>query len=252
MPPPPAASPTLIGSVQRALRLLEAAADHPHGATAKQLARRAQLPLSTTYHLLRTLVHEGYLRRDQGLYVPGDATLNLVRPAEAGSDPSRWLTEVAHDLDAAVYHALYVDGEIRLTHAVDGPSHAKVEESAPFGASAHAHAIGQCLLGQLDEASRRKHLDRHPPFPLARNTVAEPETVLSRLARARRGEPVQETEEYAMGVVCAAVPITVGAIPSTIAISLPLAEAHRLHSTAQQLKARSERTLTSLAFTVTG
>ncbi|MFI6651433.1 IclR family transcriptional regulator [Streptomyces sp. NPDC050529] len=249
---PPAASPTLIGSVQRALRLLEAAADHPHGATAKQLARRAQLPLSTTYHLLRTLVHESYLRRDRGLYVPGDATLNLGRPVPPGSSPSHWLAEVARDLDAAVYYALYVDGEIRLTHAMDGPSHPKVEEGASFGTSAHAHAIGQCLLAQLDEASRREHLDRHPPFPLTRNTVTEPETVLSRLARTRRGEPALETEEYAMGAVCAAVPITIGAVPSTIAISLPLTESHRLHSTAQQLKARSERTLTSHAFTVTG
>lgn len=55
-----------------------------------------------------------------------------------------------------------------------------------------------------------------------------------------------------MGTVCAAVPITVGAVPSTIAISLPLAGSHRPHRTARQLKARSERTLTSPAFTVTG
>ncbi|WP_261991606.1 IclR family transcriptional regulator [Streptomyces sp. OR43] len=246
----PAASPTLIGSVQRALRLMEAAAEHPYGATAKQLARRAQLPLSTTYHLLRTLVHEGYLRRDHGQYVPGDAPLG--RAAVPGSDPSQWLSKVALELDAAVYHALYLDGEVRLTHAVPGPSHASVEEDVPFGASAHAHAIGQCLLSQLDGTSRRKHLDRHPPVPLTRNTMTEPETVLSRLARARRGEPVHESEEYATGTVCAALPITIGAIPSTIAFSLPVTESHRLHSTAQRLKARSEQTLTSLSFTVTG
>lgn len=249
---PQAASPTLIGSVQRALRLMEAAAEHPYGATAKLLARRAHLPLSTTYHLLRTLVHEGYLRRDQGQYVPGDAPLSLGRPGAPGSDPTQWLTEVALALDAAVYYALYVDGEVRLTHAVPGPSHAAVEEGVPFGVSAHAHAVGQCLLSQLDEPSRRNHLDRHPPVPLTRNTMTEPETVLSRLARTRRGEPVHESEEYAMGTVCAALPITIGAIPSAIAFSLPVSESHRLHSTAQLLKERSERTLTSFSFTVTG
>lgn len=254
--PPPSgpsdspAAPTLIGSVQRALRLMEAAAEHPHGATAKHLARRAELPLSTTYHLLRTLVHEGYLRRDQGQYLPGNTPFG--RPAAPGSDPVEWLTDVARDLDAAIYYALYLDGEVRLTHAVPGPSHPCVEESVPFAASAHAHAVGQCLLAQLDEASRRDHLDRHPPIALTRNTVTEPETVLSRLARTRRGEPVHERGEYAMDTVCAAVPITIGAVPSAIALSLPLSEAHRLHATAQRLKARSERTLTSFAFTVTG
>lgn len=56
---------TLIGSVQRAMRLLEAVAGHECGAPAKQLARETGLALPTTYHLLRTLVHEGYLRHDR-------------------------------------------------------------------------------------------------------------------------------------------------------------------------------------------
>ncbi len=53
----------LIGSAQRALRVLElvAAADAP--ITAKVVARRAGYKLSTTYHLLNTLAHEGYLVR---------------------------------------------------------------------------------------------------------------------------------------------------------------------------------------------
>ncbi len=66
---PPSA--TLIGSVQRAMRLLECVAGHPHGAPAKQLARETGLALPTAYHLLRTLVHEGYLHRDKGLFFLG-------------------------------------------------------------------------------------------------------------------------------------------------------------------------------------
>ena len=71
-------SPTLIGSVQRALRLLEAAGSHPDGAPAKQLAREAGLPLPTAYHLLRTLTHEDYLRREKGVFVLGDAVGRLA------------------------------------------------------------------------------------------------------------------------------------------------------------------------------
>jgi len=50
------------------MRLLESVAEHEHGAPAKQLARETGLALPTAYHLLRTLVHEGYLRRDKGLF----------------------------------------------------------------------------------------------------------------------------------------------------------------------------------------
>ena len=64
--------PTLIVSVRRALRLMEAVASHPGGAPAKQLARQADLPLATAYHLLRTLVHDGYVvRTADGLYSQG-------------------------------------------------------------------------------------------------------------------------------------------------------------------------------------
>lgn len=73
------------GSVQRAMRLLESAAAHEHGAPAKQLARESGLPLPTAYHLLRALVHGGYLRRDNGLFIldetrgphPGDGLVAL-------------------------------------------------------------------------------------------------------------------------------------------------------------------------------
>lgn len=58
-------TPTLIGSVQRALRLLEAMSAEG-GVTAKRLARLTGIPLPTVYHLLRTLSHEGYVQREEG------------------------------------------------------------------------------------------------------------------------------------------------------------------------------------------
>ena len=60
--------PTLIQSVQRALRLLEMVAEFDGRAQAKELARAAGFTLPTTYHLLRTMTHEGYL---QPRWVPG-------------------------------------------------------------------------------------------------------------------------------------------------------------------------------------
>lgn len=53
----------LIGSAQRALRVLEVVAAADGAITAKAVARRAGYKLSTTYHLLNTLEHEGYLVR---------------------------------------------------------------------------------------------------------------------------------------------------------------------------------------------
>ncbi|HEY2192547.1 MAG TPA: helix-turn-helix domain-containing protein [Actinomycetospora sp.] len=52
-----------LGSVHRALRVLEVVADAGDGITAKAVARRLDYNLSTTYHLLSSLVEDGYLVR---------------------------------------------------------------------------------------------------------------------------------------------------------------------------------------------
>lgn len=58
-----AATADLLGSVRRALRVLEAVAAGGDGITAKAVARRAGLPLPTTYRLLNTLLYSDRRRR---------------------------------------------------------------------------------------------------------------------------------------------------------------------------------------------
>ncbi|WP_329620340.1 IclR family transcriptional regulator domain-containing protein [Streptomyces sp. NBC_01255] len=76
--------------------------------------------------------------------------------------------------------------------------------------TAHAHALGQCLLAQLSSEARRAYPVRRPVARLTPHTVRDEEALLTRLAGIRRGAPVLEREEYALGAVCAAVPITAG------------------------------------------
>lgn len=177
--PPPSTSPstspgkgrgpTLIGSVQRALRLLEAVGGFRQGATAKQLARAAGLPLGTAYHLLRTLTHEGYLRRSDGRFFYGESVNGIGRADDRQSDRHDLRTRMQRlrdELGAPVYFALYRDGEIHVVDVADDPGRPAVQPWADLRATGHAHAIGQCLLGQLSEEERRDHLARHPPVGL--------------------------------------------------------------------------------------
>lgn len=95
-----------------------------------------------------------------------------------------------------------------------------MEEWADFRETGHAHAIGKCLLSQLDERARRDHLDRYPVQSLTPYTVRDNAGLLRRLERTGRMDPVTERQEYALGTVCAALPITAGATAATMAISL--------------------------------
>lgn len=257
--PPAAAIPeqphsaTLIGSVQRAMRLLECVAEHEYGAPAKQLARETKLALPTAYHLLRTLVHEGYLRREKGLFFLGEAAVRLSgsgakqkRRSTVAATLARWRDSIG----APVYYAVYREGEIDVVCVSDTPGNPAVEEWADFRETGHAHAIGQCLLSQLDDAARRDHLDRYPVRSLTPYTVRDDHSLLRRLERMRRMEPVTERQEYALGTVCAAVPITVGATAATVAISMPARQADRLLPTVEQLQAGIGRHLGALALSI--
>ncbi|MFI1563677.1 IclR family transcriptional regulator [Streptomyces sp. NPDC020490] len=245
----PSQSGTLIGSVQRALRLLERVAEHEQGAPAKQLARETGLALPTAYHLLRTLVHEGYLRRDRGLFFLGEAAERLGGSRAEQKRRSTVAEALARCHDAIgvpVYYAVYQDGEIEILGVSDSPENPAVEEWADFRETGHAHAIGQCLLAQLDEDARRDHLERYPVQPITPYTVRDNQTLLRRLERIGRRQPVTERQEYALGTVCAAVPLTVGTTVATMAISMPCDQADRLESAAQQLQSEVGRLLRSL------
>jgi DNA-binding IclR family transcriptional regulator len=235
------------------MRLLEAVAERENGAPAKQLARDAGLALPTAYHLLRTLVHEGYLRREKGLFFLGEAAERL---SSSGAKQKRRSTvgeALAHWRDALgvpVYFAIYRDGEIEVKCVADSPNTPAVEEWADFRETAHAHAIGQCLLSQLDEDARRDHLARYPVQAITPYTVRDSHTLLRRLDRTRRMEPVFERQEYALGAVCAAIPITVGTAAATVAISLPVHQADRLPEATRRLQSEVGRLLGSLAISI--
>lgn len=244
---------TLIGSVQRALRLLESAAAHEHGAPAKQLAREVGLALPTAYHLLRTLTHEGYLRREKGLFFLGEAAERLSGSGAQQKRRGILSDALAHwceTIGVPVYFAVYREGEIEVMGVADTPANPAVQEWADFRETGHAHAIGQCLLHQLDEQARLDHLGRYPVQSITRYTVRDNRTLLRRLDAMPRTQPVTERQEYALGTVCAAIPITAGQTAGTIALSLPAHQADRLLSVAQQLQEEIARLMGTLALSI--
>lgn len=241
--------------MRRALRLLESAGAHPNGAPAKQLAREAGLPLPTAYHLLRTLTHEGYLRREKGVFFLGDAVDRLV--SGAGPRLGRARRTMAESMEhcrdvigAPVYFAIYREGEIEVVAIADSPAAPAVAEWADFRETAHAHAIGQCLLSQLDEDARRDHLDRHPVGPLTPFSVADRRTLLSRLGAMGRTGPVFERQEYVLGQVCAAVPVRAGATIAALATSVPLHQEERLLPAVERLCKEIGSMIGSLEFSI--
>ncbi|WP_333761547.1 IclR family transcriptional regulator [Streptomyces sp. IBSBF 2390] len=246
--------PTLISSVQRAFRLLEAVSAHENGAPAKQLARETGLPLATAYHLLRTLVHDGYVRKlGDGGFVLGDklqalhvagrdqALLSRVRPT---------LAALRDELATATYLTFYEEGEIRVAEIVDGPRAPRVDLWVGFEDAGHATALGKSVLRELDEESRRDYLSRHHLSDLTPRTITSLPELLRRIEECPLAPAVTDLEEYALGTVCVAVPVYCGDTLGSLGVSLPVEQHSRLPEIRSRLLPTADRVTRSLSLTI--
>ncbi|MFG2134201.1 IclR family transcriptional regulator C-terminal domain-containing protein [Streptomyces sp. NPDC048751] len=239
-------------SAQDALRVLETVARHSTGVTDAELARRTRLGSERLTTLLLMLRREGYVVQiADGTYVTGDA---LTRLSSAHGHDQAVREHLQHTLDrlrdsvgAAVYISRYVDGEVKITQYADSPATPAVNEWVDFRYSAHATAVGKSLLGQLDHNGRRDHLSRHKMARLTSRTITSDKLLLSRLESQAPTVPVLDLQEYAVGTVCAAVPITAGSSVGCLALSLPVEHAHRLRRAADRLNRGAAPVLLSLA-----
>ena len=246
--------PTLITSVQRAFRLMEAVGVHAGGAPAKQLARETGMPLATTYHLLRTLVHDGYVRKlEDGGYILGDrldalhaggrgqALVTRVRPV---------LAALRDGLSAAAYLTFYEDGEIRIAEIVDSPRAPRVDLWVGFEDAGHATALGKSVLRTLDEESRNDYLSRHPLADLTPRTITHADELLRRLDSSPTAPVVTDLEEYALGTVCAAVPVSDGVTIGSLGVSFRAGRGSPLQQAGPSLITTAERVTRALSLTI--
>ncbi|MFC9885612.1 IclR family transcriptional regulator [Streptomyces pilosus] len=238
--------------VQDALRVLETVARRGTGVNDTELARETGIPAERLTTLLRMLRREAYVEQiADGAYVTGTA-FGRLGSAEGHDQALR--DQLQHTLDrirdsagAAVYMTRYVDGEVEVTQYADGPATPKVNEWVDFRSCAHATAMGKSLLTQLDHDGRRDHLARHRMARLTSRTITSDRLLLSRLASQPPTVPVLDLQEYAVGTVCAAVPITAGSSVGCLALSLPVEHAHRLRRAADTLNRNAAPVLLSLA-----
>ncbi|MFC7305345.1 IclR family transcriptional regulator C-terminal domain-containing protein [Streptomyces monticola] len=239
-------------SVQHALRVLETVSRHRTGVTDVQIARETGLPIRALSSLLLMLRREGYVQQvADGAYVTGDSLARLGSTAghkQAISDQLQiTLDRLRDSVGAAVYISRYIDGEVKITQFAAGPGAPAVNEWVDFRSAAHASAVGKSLLTQLDLNGRRDHLSRHKPARLTSRTITNERLLFSKLDAQPPTVPVLDLQEYAVGTVCAAVPITAGSSVGCLALSMPIEHAHRLRAAADTLNRGAAPVLLSLA-----
>ncbi|MCB5182204.1 IclR family transcriptional regulator domain-containing protein [Streptomyces antimicrobicus] len=246
--PPPAA----LASVHRALRVLEVIHRYAGGVGLAQIARETGLPQLVLARVTDQLVCTNLAEPiGPGAYVVGSA-LRLTGHAVAAElgQLQQTLACVRDAVGAAVYVARYQDGEVNITQYADSPAAPVVDEWVDFRAAAHASAVGKALLTQLDHDERRDHLLRHKAVRFTAHTLGTEQALFRQLDAHRPGAALYDLQEYALGTVCAAVPISRGPNAECVALSLPDPDPWRLRKAARILQ--SEAAAVLLALLVTG
>lgn len=230
----PQAEPAdLIRSVSRALRVLESVGGTPRGLTVKQIARRCELTVATTYHLVRTLAYEGYVtRRDDGTYGVGlevsDRYRELVEAFRAPLTVMERLRRAALDSGYSHFLGKFVNNRVALTALAEGPRSPYLEDLVPgFDDGAHATALGKALLATMRPEDRARYVRDTGMRIYTRATLDSIEALEADIVIGERRGMQVELGQYRTGVGCAAVTVLADRDPErrmVLAVAAPLDE----------------------------
>lgn len=216
-----------VQSVVRALTILRHVAASREGLTTREIAEAAGLNRQTAYHLVNTLVSEGFLVSGQGRrYRLGMGVGTLGEQFRRQLDPPEHLMPHVRTISAETGETAFLagwrDGEIVILGSTSGhhPVSVMPISLGMFG-SAHARASGKALLAFAASETREEYLRRQPPVRFTPNTLVDRDELDRALEEVRAEGYAVDREEFVLGVSCIAAPLDAGASPYALAMSAP-------------------------------
>lgn len=215
-----------VQSVERAFDLLDLLADAGGTQTLSELAASTELPPPTIHRLLRTLVGRGYVRQlANRRYALGPRLIRLGDGAsrQLGQIAEPVLSQLVEDLGETANLAV-LDGDMVL-YVAQVPSRHSMRMFTEIGRRAHTHAtgVGKAILSQLDEETVRALVGRAGMPRATEQSIADPEELVTHLARIREKGYAVDDNEQEIGVRCYAVPVPNAPTPTAVSVSGPQA-----------------------------
>lgn len=201
------------GTVGKAIDLLDLIAELGRPARLVELQQVSDLPKSTLYRLLQTLVSQRMLTLDPSTnaYLLGPRLVRLANMAvrQTTLAPlarphldalSRTLGQTIHLAKLDHGHVLYLD---KRNAARRLPMFAEAGKVGP----AYCTGVGKAMLAFLDETSLRAALAEQSWLRHTPNTLTDAETLRAELGAVRRERLAFDREEHEPQIICVAAPI---------------------------------------------
>jgi IclR family acetate operon transcriptional repressor len=222
-----------VGTLSRGLDILQLFADRGPELSQTEVSYALGLPLATVHRLTTVLVERGFLERepDSRRLRLGPEVARLIQPLRAGvglPELARGqLAALAAETGETANLAVLAGRDIVYLLSESGGRLLTPQATIGMRLPAHCTALGKCLLAYLDETAARAALGDEPYETSTPRTLTTWPALAASLAEIRRAGVSISEEEFEVGLVSIAVPIswTAGTGSGSINVSLPTARA---------------------------
>lgn len=213
-----------VQSLDRALQLLERLADAGGSMRLAELEAATGLPLPTIHRLIRSLVHNGYVRQEPSRrYTLGPRLIRLGESAgrALGSWAVPHLTALVVEVGETANMAV-LEGDA-VVYVAQAPSAHSMRMFTEVGrrVPAHCTGVGKALLSQLRDDEVLALLRRTGMPAQTSRTHTDPAALLNELVEVREQGWAVDDAEQELGVRCIAVPLTGAPALAALSVSGP-------------------------------
>jgi DNA-binding IclR family transcriptional regulator len=193
-----------------------------------EIARRAELPLSTAHRILATLREAGLVEQEgeRDLYRLGLKLFELGSMVLANMELHRealsFIEELVRESGETVHLGVFDGSRVVSIEKMDSPHGLASQVTVGKGAPAYCTAVGKALLAFQPEAVL-EHICRQGLTRFTPRTITDPARLREELERIRTSGYAVDDGEHQAGVRCVAAPIRnySGNVIASLSISGP-------------------------------
>ena len=219
-----------LGATARSFAILEHVASSRAPVDVLDIIASVKLPKATAYRLVDWFVTQGYLAREPGRrrLIVGPKLTNLAFGALSSSmrhdTPHVVLQRLVHTLNETCNIGTLLNGEVVYLDRVEAEHwplrlHYTIGSRVPL----HCSAIGKLFLALAASPRRKRLLQSLELRRYTDNTITDSARLDAELRQIRKEQVSFDRQEYLVGVVCMAVPVTGtnGEMLAALAIQAP-------------------------------
>jgi IclR family transcriptional regulator, KDG regulon repressor len=218
-----------ITALQRGLRLLQLFSESPDGLTAKQVAGRSRLPVSTVHRFLANLEGTGFLNcSGDGIYHLGIACFAIGQVALGQLDIRRvsqpYLQELNRQTRETIHLTVRHGSSAVYVEKLDSPEQLRIHSRIGATVPLYCTAVGKIMLAYMPDDERGKVLPHLSLQCLTPNTVSNLQELDAELYRVRKNGYACDLEEHELHIRCVAAPIWdhAGSVNASLSITAPV------------------------------